>query len=247
MYLVFDLGNSFHKYAVFDDGDMIFRDSQNQLNPDKINSVFNSFPVDAAMISSVDEDQSELVSFIGTKTKTFILDQKTTIPIDNQYRTPETLGNDRLASVVGASATFPNQNVLVIDAGTCIKYDFIDHNSIYQGGAIAPGLFMRFEAMHNYTARLPLITAEQLESAKELHFRGDSTVASLLAGGAMGAILEADGFIREYEAVYPDLKVVCTGGDAPFFELHLKRKIFALPDLVLFGLNIILEHNLKQT
>lgn len=246
MNIVFDLGNTLHKYAIFEQGEMIARHAVKKLTTEMAGAILQQYPSGNSIISSVDNHQQELEEYIRAHSNTIIFNHLTPLPVTNHYKTPETLGKDRIAAVVAASGMFPASDVLVIDAGTCIKYDFISSAGIYNGGAISPGLHMRFRAMHNYTARLPLITPEQLQTADIPVMTGDSTTNSLIAGGASGALMEAQGFIDHYEQKYPGLRVVLTGGDAPFFELHLKRRIFALPELVLFGLNIILEHNLKQ-
>ncbi len=247
MNLVFDLGNSQHKYAVYSNGKLIARHADEKFRPESVYAMIEQFPVQHSLVSSVDNGNEEFVKMVNALTECILLDHHTPLPIKNLYQTPETLGYDRLAGVIGARATFGNHDILVIDAGTCIKYDFINAAGEFLGGAISPGLMMRFTAMHNYTARLPLIPFEIIRQRPTINVTGDSTINSLLAGGAKGAVLEIQGFIAEYEKLYPGLKVVLTGGDAPFFELHLKREIFALPELVLFGLNTILEHNLKRT
>ncbi|MBC8046759.1 MAG: type III pantothenate kinase, partial [Fimbriimonadaceae bacterium] len=131
------------------------------------------------------------------------------------------------------------------DAGTCIKYDFVDASGIYHGGAISPGLNMRFKALHNYTAKLPLLNTSMLNNST-MQVTGDSTEHSIISGAALGTAFEMDGVINHYIKTFDDLQVVLTGGDASFFEKHLKNKIFALPNLVLYGLHVILDHNLKN-
>ncbi|HRF77340.1 MAG TPA: type III pantothenate kinase, partial [Chitinophagales bacterium] len=169
--------------------------------------------------------------------------QNTELPIVNDYATPATLGKDRLAAAVGSSAAFPGKNVLSIDAGTCIKYDFVRADNRYLGGGIAPGLVMRLKAMHNFTARLPLISLTPQMLVQQTLLTGDSTTDSMLSGAINGALWEVEGAIAAYNAIYDDLHVIITGGDASFFELHVKSRIFARPNLVLEGLNTILKYN----
>jgi type III pantothenate kinase len=164
----------------------------------------------------------------------------------NAYASPETLGNDRLANAVAASALYPSRNVLILDAGTCIKYDFISAEKIYTGGAISPGLSMRFMAMHNYTARLPLLNPAMDELIQKAQLTGSDTYHAMLSGVVNGAVFEAEGFIAAYAENYPDMLVLVTGGDRLFFEKHLKSEIFAHSNLVLPGLHVILDHNLKN-
>src|SRR5690606_709080 len=160
----------------------------------------------------------------------------------NHYKTPQTLGLDRFAGVIGAAALYPEQNSLVIDAGTCITYDRIDKNRNYDGGGISPGLSMRFQAMHELTEKLPLI-------APDLHFMekiGTDTRSSLLAGAQQGLINEALGFINDYELRFEALQIILCGGDFKFFDTRLKNSIFAHsvkvePHLVLIGLNEVIH------
>lgn len=212
----------------------------------EINETLKKFEIKNSLFSAVEDFDPAIEALLSASTKYFNLTYRLPVPIKNRYATPETLGNDRLAGAVGAAYLFPHEPVLIIDAGTCIKYDFVNAHGEYLGGAISPGLYMRFQAMHNYTGRLPLIKPDMLETFAATDLTGNSTSNALLSGGARGALFEAEGFIKAYEERYPGLYIILTGGDMAFFELHLKRKIFALPQLVLTGLNIILEHNLKQ-
>ena len=247
MNIVFDFGNTSHKCALFDQGNLIYHEIKKTFSPSDITGLIEKFSPQNSLLSSVQEIDPAIESILSSSTHYFYFSHQLPVPLINKYATPETLGNDRLAGAVGAAFTFPHESVLIIDAGTCIKYDFVNAAGEYPGGAISPGLNMRFQAMHNYTARLPLINPDMLKTNEDIHLTGDSTNNSLLAGGAKGALFEVEGFINAYEERYPGLNVILTGGDTSFFELHLKRKIFALPQLVLLGLNIILEHNLKQT
>ena len=143
-----------------------------------------------------------------------------------------------MACAVGANFLFPNQNVLAIDAGTCITYDFTDKKSNYWGGGISPGLMMRFNALNTFTAKLPLVVP--LGNPALI---GNSTETAIQSGVVNGVTAEMDGIINRYEQKYPGLRVILTGGDGPFFENRLKASIFASPDLVLLGLNSVLIHN----
>ncbi len=166
------------------------------------------------------------------------LDKDTLLHFKNSYTSPETLGKDRLAAIAGAKALFPDKNVLVFDAGTCLTADFMDHTGNYLGGSISPGLKMRFKALHTFTARLPL-----LDPQLEFELIGTDTRTSILTGAIMGMKLEIEGFINEYRQIYPELVVILTGGDHIFFDKNLKNDIFVAPNLVLQGLNEILYHN----
>lgn len=161
------------------------------------------------------------------------------LPIKNLYKSPQTLGKDRLAGVIGARALFPDAACLVIDMGTCITFDLVNGHGEYLGGAISPGFHMRFKAMHHFTARLPL--AEIPESAVELV--GTDTNSCLQSGVVNGIKFEIEMAIASYRSKYPNLKVLLCGGDAHFFESIIKGDIFAFPELVLHGLNHTLLYN----
>jgi len=169
-----------------------------------------------------------------------ILDNQTPLPIKNNYQTPETLGKDRLAAVTGAYQLYPGQNVLVIDAGTAVTYDFINHKGEYAGGSISPGLTMRFRALHTFTTRLPLLQAEEIS-----YLTGCNTRESILSGVMNGLRIEIDGIIDQYSILWPSFQVILTGGDAKYFEKILKNSIFASPNLVITGLKLILDYNLE--
>jgi type III pantothenate kinase len=182
-------------------------------------------------------DGNEIVSWIKASKK-ILLNHLLPLPIQINYKTPETLGVDRIAAVCGAIDIFPNRSSLVIDAGTAITYDFIDGHGNYEGGAISPGIEMRFEALHTFTERLPLVTKNG-----DLTLIGNSTETCIRSGVLNGVVAEMEGIINNYKQLYPDLGVVLCGGNSFFFENRLKPTIFATPDLVLSGLNRILLHN----
>ena len=164
--------------------------------------------------------------------------QKTPLPIQNKYKTPKTLGKDRLAAVVAAKELYPRKHCLVIDAGTCITYDLITKESVYLGGAISPGMDMRFQAMNTFTAKLPLVKRK-----KTTNLIGNTTNSALQSGGVLGAVFEMEGFIRAYRKDFSPLTVILTGGAADFFAIFLKTKIFVHHNLILIGLNKLLNHN----
>jgi type III pantothenate kinase len=141
----------------------------------------------------------------------------------------------------GAVLNFPNQNRLVIDAGTCITYDFIDENDNYLGGAISPGIRLRYESLHNYTAKLPLLTldlsAKQLNTTDNENFIGNSTAKSIHSGVLNGVQYEIEGFIAQYQRVYPKFIIILTGGDTEFLAKRLKNTIFANSNFLLESLN----------
>ena len=167
-----------------------------------------------------------------------VMNNNTPVPIMNAYTSPGTLGVDRLAMAVAAHIANPNNNNLVICLGTCITYNFIQKNKTFRGGAISPGLHMRLSAMHHLTNKLPDVKPEG-----DLLLLGYDTETCMRSGAVFGMAAEIDGIVSEYAAQYPDFNAVLTGGDVPFFEGKLKSKIFADPNLLMKGLNIILKHN----
>jgi type III pantothenate kinase len=244
--LVLDLGNTLHKCAVFEGEQLIHLEAHQQLLPEHIEQISSRFPIQSAIISSVDHYDEHLEAILQESFHLVVLSHTTSIPIQNNYGTPTTLGKDRLSAAVGGFKAFPGQNVLVIDAGTCIKYDFITAAGNYMGGAISPGLTMRLKAMHNFTARLPLIEPTAISTMPKPALTGDSTTNSMLSGALNGALMEVEGAIGAYRDLHGDIAVIISGGDAPFFELHLKSRIFARPNVVLEGLNTILNYNLNN-
>ena len=154
------------------------------------------------------------------------------------YKNPETLGKDRIANIVAVSEEYPNKNVVVIDAGTCITYDFINKDQEYLGGRISPGLEMRYKSLNEFTELLP-----KLSVSGESKFIGDDTESSIYSGVEQGVLSEVNSLIFGFRKENEDLIVVVTGGDTFFFENALKNIIFADQNLVLKGLNIILKYN----
>ncbi|MEO0896031.1 MAG: type III pantothenate kinase [Bacteroidota bacterium] len=170
------------------------------------------------------------------------INHQTDFPIENLYATPHTLGADRIVAVIGAQSLIKQGAVLVIDAGTAITYDYANALSQYQGGGIAPGMSMRFRALHEFTARLPLI-----EASEDLPLVGQSTAASIRSGVQNGVLAEVNGIIQQYENQQNgEFFVFLTGGDAAFFEKRLKNINFASSNLIHFGIYRILSH-LKLT
>lgn len=235
MNLVIDVGNTRIKAACFEEDRMEASYRFGSLHELQLELGTKHFQ--NVLISSVNQFQADF-DFIHTSEKKIFLTPQLPLPIQNAYATPQTLGVDRLAAACGAFAEFPGKNCLVIDAGTCINYEFIDEEGTYWGGAISPGIDMRFKAMNTFTARLPLI--QRTESAELI---GNSTETCMQSGVMNGVLGEVENTIERYRAKYPSLVVLICGGDAPFFENRLKPTIFAAPDLVLKGLNRILRYN----
>lgn len=199
-----------------------------------------SHSIQNAIISSTRDLSEAFINYLQRNYNTFILNSSTPLPISIDYETPLTLGSDRIAAVIGGAAEHPEYNCLAITAGTCITYNFITADGTFKGGGIAPGLHMRLEAMNAFTDQLPLV--QNQEDFEELI--GTSTEKSMLSGARNGIIAEVDGIISQYKNSYSPLAVIVSGGDTSFFETRLKNKIFADPNVVLKGLNKILEYNL---
>lgn len=240
-FLVIDQGNTLTKVALFEQDELIFDRLFSSFNASDANSLgINQKEISAGIISSVATDPGVIINLFKS-VDWLILDHKTPLPVTNNYLTPETLGKDRIAAVIAASSLFPEKDILVIDAGTAITYDFITKDKRYIGGSISPGLTIRFKALHTFTGRLPLF-----ETAVYDDLIGRDTYGSILSGVMHGAMFEINGFINEYEQLYPGLELILTGGDAIYFDKKLKSHIFASPNLVLNGLKLILQYNFEK-
>jgi type III pantothenate kinase len=236
--LVIDVGNTLTKVSVFVGDEMIYFEKYSEFNQEIFKKIVIQFSISKVIVSSVGEFPLYIDEFISQEITLIRFSSKTPLPIRNCYKTPSTLGSDRLAAAIGASALYPNQNILTIDCGTAITYDLVTSNGEYLGGAISPGIEMRFKALNQFTAKLPLISFNN-----SFRLIGDSTETSILSGVLNGVISEVDGYIDRVKGQYSPLNVVFTGGDSFFFDKKLKNSIFVHPNLVVFGLNRILEHN----
>ncbi len=244
MNLVLDLGNSFGKIAVCQGTNVLESAVYEKITNREI-AYFNARydGLKGVIISSVVNDSREMVDYLGMLFDNCIeLDHHTPIPLINRYRTPDTLGYDRIAAAVGAYTIYPEKNVLVIDAGTAITYDLVTGGGEYLGGNISPGMAIRFKSLNKYTNRLPLLEP----SLEEPPLLGSSTKEAIQSGIINGILFELDGFIGDVSRLHPELKVVLTGGDAKYFEGKLKSSIFVDLNLNLIGLNRILEHNASE-
>jgi type III pantothenate kinase len=239
MNLVIDQGNTRSKIAVFKQDEIIFEHNYDVFEIQQLENISNKYPdISRSAISNVSDINEELGNALSSQYKHITLSHTTPLPIHIKYKTPETLGSDRLAVTVGGNNAFPNEDVLIIDAGTCITYDFVNKNCEYIGGSISPGLNMRFKALNTFTNNLPLL--EQHEQQESI---GDNTESSIIAGVQQGICHEMEGVICNYSSDYPNIKVIITGGDQSFFHKALKSDIFADSFLLLKGLNDIIKHN----
>ncbi len=241
--LCIDIGNTQTKVAVFNNSEITDFCIIESASHSKIVKILDDKHVEAAIISSVSNIPEGLIKTLQPRLAWFgVLNHTMPLPIDNLYQTKETLGNDRLAAVVGAHYLNPSDTILVIDAGTAITYDIINAKGQYLGGNISPGIAMRYNALHHFTAKLP-----QLQLAPDFALFGKTTVEAITSGVQQGILMEVDGTINLFRQSFPDLKVLFTGGDAKYFDTKLKNAIFVVSNLVMIGLNRILFHNVKQT
>lgn len=241
MNLVLDFGNTRIKMACFE-GPRLLKEKAFENAAELLASSHLHEKFEYGLLSSVTQDHHKVVEVLSPKLKVKVFNAQTPIPLKNAYKTPETLGSDRILSSIASFTIFPNQNVLTIDAGTCIKYNFVNQNNEFLGGAISPGIPMRLKAMHNFTSALPLI---EPESGFE-QWPGNDTRTSMLSGAQLGAAFEVDETINRYKSRYPDLKVVLTGGDSHYLSGQLKNPFFANPNSLLLGLNTVLLYNLEN-
>lgn len=240
MNLIIDIGNTVAKVAVFNlDGSIIDIQYYSNQTLDGICELSRKYSIERGIVASV----IYLTEAVERKLKTFtfpilMMNSSTLLPIKILYKTPHTLGYDRIAGIVGAFTEHPNKNILVIDAGTAITYDFIDAKGQFWGGNISPGIRMRFQALHSFTGKLPLVAA-----AGEVVPLGQSTEEAIRSGVLRGIEFEMLGYIQEMQSKYSDLLVFLTGGNNFSFETKLKSSIFADRFLVIKGLNRILNYN----
>lgn len=237
MNLAVDIGNTQIKFGLFEKDELAELFS----GETAIDEVLTKHKIEKAIVSKTGSNDIVEYKLKETSIQTISFSRELNLPIKILYKTPETLGADRIAGSVATNFLYPNRNILKIDFGTCITYDFVNEKGEYLGGAISPGMMMRFKSLHNYTAKLPLVDPMQFSS---FELTGTDTSTSILSGVINGIKEEVSGIIKEYDLRLGNLKVVATGGDAGLFVTLLKCEIFARPNLVLEGLNRILNYNL---
>ena len=238
-----DAGNTLIKIALTEDSAILSVASFSHADMDGLLRHVRSLPqVDACILSSVGVADQTMIEVVSQKSAHFMeLTAATPIPIRNRYKTPETLGKDRLAAVVGANHLFPGRDILVFDAGTALTIDFVDKEGNYSGGNISPGLNMRFRALHDYTQKLSL----QAQTDDYL-ILGDSTASAIVSGVQNGMIFEMNYYVNHFVKKYPQLVTILTGGDINFFVNKFKNRIFAESNLVIIGLEKIIKFNLYE-
>lgn len=250
MNLCIDQGNSRTKVALMtDEGKMINHFIYKQFSSADVERLFELYDITDSIISSVVNIEAAVVNTLSRNSQHFVLfDHNTPVPIVNRYETPQTLGQDRLAAAVGAKSLCPNENLLIIDAGSAITYDFVTAEGEYMGGNIAPGLKMRFTMLHRMTKKLPLVEAEEKEL---IPLFGKNTRDAIAAGVIRGVAYEVKGYMRTLHEKMPHFRTYLTGGHASYVLNNVRssrseqREIHYEKNLVLIGLNEILIFNKK--
>ncbi|MBT8254517.1 MAG: type III pantothenate kinase [Bacteroidia bacterium] len=243
MNLIIDVGNSKVKLAIYSKGRLLKKDtvSYARLKTTLLSWIADYPGITKAILASVGPIKSGDFKYLSDHFDLHILSSASKLPFKNRYNTPKTLGVDRLAVIAAASQHYAMANVLVIDAGSCITFDFINDKNEYLGGSISPGISLRYKALNTFTANLPL-----LEPKAPRQLIGKSTNSAIHAGVIYGVLNELDGVIDEYRSNWSDLTVILTGGDAKLLSKRLKNSIFANPNFLLDGLNFILEFNTRS-
>lgn len=238
--LIVDIGNTRTKLALFHNDVLTDLQVFEQPETGVVEQLLTKYPdVQASILSAVRSYPPEIELLLKRQGFFVQLDKSTALPFQNKYKTPETLGKDRLAIAAGAQHQFPGQNVLVIVAGTTITFDLVNRDGEYLGGSISPGLHMRFNALHTFTDQLPLIKLKNTD----IELTGTTTETAILSGVIHGMTAEMEGIIDRYQNKYKSLKIIFGGGDYKYFDKRLKNNIFATPNIVLKGLKVILDFN----
>jgi type III pantothenate kinase len=240
--LCIDNGNTLTKLAIFKNNELVGFRIIDANNVQVVSQLIKEMSVEAAILSSVSVVPELLMEMIHKEIgKVILFDPLTLLPIENCYQTKETLGKDRLAAAVGGNYLYPETDLLIIDAGTAITYEIISKHNQYLGGNISPGLQMRLKALNYYTSKLPL-----LDPVDAIPHFGQNTDEAILVGVQNGLLFEVEKSIEFYKNLFPGQKVLLTGGDAKFFENKLKNTIFVVSNLVMIGLNRILNYNMER-
>lgn len=240
MLLVIDMGNTQIKAAVFEQNTLLKKEiiayEDWQISLKKVIKKFSEISI--LVVASVGKLEKIDFLTLDSGLNVYFITRDSKFPFNNLYASPSTLGIDRMILASGAVLQFPKKNRLVIDAGTCITYDFIDSNDNYLGGAISPGIRLRYESLHNYTAKLPLLKKE-----KPIEIVGNSTLQSIHSGVINGVSFEIEGFINSVLNKNDNFIIILTGGDAVFLAERLKNTIFANPNFLLESLNQTFQYN----
>lgn len=242
MKLVIDIGNTVTKIAVFEGDDIVdFAVVSKNLYNEVEQRIIKYPKISSSILSSVASYEKILENLLSANGSYLELSHNTPVPFSNHYSTPETLGKDRIAIASAAASLYQNTNVLVIDIGTCTTYDFINYKGEYHGGAISPGLSLRFRALNEFTHGLPLVDLP--DHKRKINLIGKSTEESILSGVVNGMKMEMERIINQYEEEYSPLVTILSGGDHKYFDSLTKNNIFATPNIVVHGLKRILDFN----
>lgn len=239
MLLVIDVGNTRTKVFVYEQDAIVFNTAFNaEFFFEEILKIFQNYSkITHTVLSSVGKLEDQIVQFLEEHSILTVINSEISLPFDNLYATPKTLGVDRMVLAAGAVLKYPKQNRLVIDAGTCITYDFITADDTYLGGGISPGLRLRYESLHAYTAKLPLLNYKEPDG-----LIGNSTPEAIHSGVVNGFVNEITGFITEYEKQFVNLAIILTGGDAEMLSKKIKNTIFANPNFLIESLKQLHEY-----
>ncbi|MGG5577815.1 type III pantothenate kinase [Myroides sp. C15-4] len=243
MIYTLDIGNTRTKLAMFENDSLVNTTYLSTKNLQKELLFFfqKNSKKPKIVLASVGHLDDTLLEWLEKNTDLTQITHTTPLPLSNKYKTPHTLGIDRLAVAAGATIQYPNTARLIIDAGTCITYDFVNAENEYLGGSISPGLQLRYKALHDYTAKLPLLEMEDIS-----YFIGQNTHESIQSGVINGIIAEIDNIINRYKKDYADLTIILTGGDAVFLAKRLKNIIFANPNFLSESLNHIYQYIIEN-
>lgn len=236
--LCLDFGNTLLKAALVKDGVVEEHFNFKEATASYVLPIIHQTNPDICVLSSVIHHDTSLEQAIAEACPFHLLTHISKLNFTTDVEQPQTIGADRIALMAGAVALFPKHPVLVISMGTCITYSFINKNHQFTGGAISPGVEMRFKAMHEYTSRLPLTSFET-----DVALPAKDTHSNLQAGVFYGVLGELTGFISDFKQENNDVHIILTGGSAPFFAERLKLKIFADRDLLFNGLYALAKIN----
>ena len=241
MNLIIDIGNSTSKLAIIDrSASFIVKKGkyETHVSPELVRAFTQDYRIEQAILCSVRDVSPELVDFLEKSFPVFILfSHDTPIPLRNDYTTPATLGLDRLAAAIGATACYAGRHFLIADFGSAITVDLVSDRA-FKGGNISPGASLRFKALHEYTDRLPLCSLPEQDT--EL---GTTTRSAIENGVVCSIVHEIAYYIAHFNEKYSDLRIIFTGGDGKYFANKLKNPIFVNCELVIWGLNEVLKHN----
>lgn len=236
MNVAIDVGNTKSKLAIFENDSIV--EKYSSISPVDIISIAEKYINEKLIISSVNEQSTHLYNLIPNKSRVLLLNSEVKIPIQNNYAQKQNLGMDRISAAIGAFKLNPNENNLIIDIGTCITYDILTKENIFEGGIISAGILLRAKALHNFTSKLPFV-----EVKGEFSLIGKSTTECIESGILNGILGEIQYIIDSYNTKYERLNIFLTGGDSHLFETKIKQAIFVNSDIVLIGLNCILNYN----